>query len=385
MPSRPTTPIEIKSTSKNDHGTHDVVERITTASTGQEQSGTLSQRAQVPPAQAQESVGGALATGAAALNVQAHEYANGYHFPPKYPVKEQIRMGLVAFWDFYNTGFGFFLTIYSLNVIAWGGMLFLLLCNAAPEMCWVDGHFDCNDINSPRRIWIETDSQILNALFCVTGFGLAPWRLRDLYFLLGYRVKGDRRALRRLAGVHRGWFRLAGSDELPTSLGPKNVEETQLLYKAESVPYPLETISDAPPTGIRAPATKMWKLDLVVWFNVANTALQCCLSGFMWALNRYRRPSWSTGLFVCLACIVAAIAGIMMGLEGKHVKAIEGVPLTKRDIERLARDRELGIPHHNNIKDKDPEEERRKLDEKKAKKQKGWFGRSAKHEGVADV
>ncbi|KFY94778.1 hypothetical protein V498_03727 [Pseudogymnoascus sp. VKM F-4517 (FW-2822)] len=33
-------------------------------------------------------------------------------------------------------------------------------------------HPTCDDINSPRRVWIEIDSQILNALFCVTGFGL---------------------------------------------------------------------------------------------------------------------------------------------------------------------------------------------------------------------
>ncbi|KAI1337781.1 hypothetical protein F5Y15DRAFT_143781 [Xylariaceae sp. FL0016] len=365
------------SKSDDQRDTIDTVERTTTSSTAREQNG-LSQRAQVPPPQPQESIGSTFMTGAAALNVQAHEYANGYHFPPKYPIKEQISMGLVAFWDFYNTGFGFFLTIYSLNVVAWGGMLFLLLCNAAPEMCWVNGHMDCNDIDAPRRIWIETDSQILNALFCVTGFGLAPWRFRDLYFLLKYRIRKDQKALRRLAGVHRGWFRLEGSDQLPVNLGPKNIDETNVPYESASVPFPLETISDAPPTGLRAPPTKLWKLDFIVWLNFSNTVLQGFLSGFMWALNRYDRPSWSTGLFVCLACIVAAIAGIMMGVEGKHVKTIEGVPLTKRDYERLARDKEMGIPHYNNIKDKDPEEEKRKKAGKKSKKHRGFLGRSEK-------
>jgi beta-lactam-binding protein with PASTA domain len=42
--------------------------------------------------------------------------------------------------------------------------------------------------------------------------------------------------------------------------------------------------------------------------------------------NRYKRPSWSTGLFVALACIVAALAGFMMFTEGKKVKKVEGVP-----------------------------------------------------------
>ncbi|KAK7937915.1 uncharacterized protein PG986_014783 [Apiospora aurea] len=302
---------------------------------------------QQPHHQAQESVGATAMGGVANVAAREQIYANGYHFPPKYSVRENIEQGLIDFWAFYNTGFGFFLTIYSLNVVAWGGMLFLLLCNAAPAMCVPD----CNDIDSPRRVWIETDSQILNALFCVTGFGLAPWRIRDLVLLLKFRMGKNTKALRELAGVHRNWFRLAGSENLPVNIGPKNIKETAEQFPETSVTWPLETIPEPPPTGIRAPPTKMWKLDFIVWFNIANTLLQVVLSTFMWALNRYDRPSWSTGLFVCLACIAAMIAGITMGLEGKH---------------RLARDKELGIPHHNNIKDKDPVE----LEKKKKKKAK---------------
>ena len=57
----------------------------------------------------------------------------------------------------------------------------------------------------------------------------------------------------------------------------------------------------------------------------------------MWGLNRYDRPSWSTGLFVALASIVAAMGGIMQFTEGKKIKKIEGIPLdsddTVRDVE----------------------------------------------------
>ncbi|KAI1265128.1 hypothetical protein F5Y18DRAFT_59273 [Xylariaceae sp. FL1019] len=290
-------------------------------------------------------------------------YPNGYHFPPAYPVKEQIQLWLVSFWDFYNTGFGFFLTIYGLLVVGWGGMLFLLLVNAAPEMCWSpkpgaagEKYFNCNDINAPRRIWIEIGSQILNALFSVTGFGLAPWRLRDLYLLLRYRLRKDRKALRRIAGVgvHRGWLRLPGSDMLPPTLGPKTIEETTVPYDVDTVPYPLETIPDSPPTGVRAPPTKLWKLDFIVWLNVWNTIFQGFLAGFMWALNRYDRPSWTTGLFVALALIASSAAGIMQAIQQNNVKKVEGVPLTKKDHERLLRDRQMGILHYNNLKDKDP-------------------------------
>ena len=187
--------------------------------------------------------------------------------------------------------------------------------------------------------------------------------------------------LRALAGVHRGWFRLEGSQKLPPHLGPKNVEEAAGTFDADAVPEPLETIPERPPTGERAPPTPLRKLDWVVWLQLSNTAFQVCLCSFMWALDRYDRPSWSTGLFVCLACIVGAVAGAVMGAEGKAVKKIEGVPLTKRDLARLARDRELGVPHHNNYGDKDPEVEAAKRRKKQQKRR--WFGGAARSEKPA--
>ncbi|KAI8660694.1 hypothetical protein NCS57_01047300 [Fusarium keratoplasticum] len=290
----------------------------------------------------------------------AAPFPNGYHFPPKHTFAQSTKTGLIAFWNYFLTPLGFCVTIYGLNVVAWGGMLFLLLCNAAPAMC----HPTCNDINSPRRKWIEWDSQILNALFCVTGFGLAPWRFRDLYFLLQYRVKNDTIALRRLGGIHRGWFRLPGSEDVDVNIGPKNVSSSPELCSSISVPFPEDKIPDAPLTGRRAPATPVWKMDAVVWLMVWNTFLQCVLAGFMWGLNRYDRPSWSTGLFVALACIVAAIGGIMMFIEGKKVKGIEGIPISEQDMQQLQEDRERGVWHFNNIKDKDLAEKEKKAAKK---------------------
>ncbi|KAK7703724.1 hypothetical protein SLS57_010831 [Botryosphaeria dothidea] len=307
-----------------------------------------------------------------ATKPSSHEYANGYQAPPQLPWTTSTALALKAYGKWVITIPGFLITLYGLNVVAWGGMLFLLLCNAAPAMC----HPACNDINSPRRIWIEIDSQILNALFCVTGFGLIPWRFRDWWWWGVWRfgfgktawgaTKADRKAygLRVLAGINRGWFRLPGSEDLPPNfpahVDPQNPvpkplkpgkEGAVVLVVPEGVderalPTPLYKIPDPPPTGARAPPTKLWKMDFVVWCNVWNTFLQGCLSGFMWALNRYDRPSWSTGLFVALACIVAAMGGICMFLEGKAVKKVEGIPMEswkkeekeRADVEMAERD-----------------------------------------------
>lgn len=280
-------------------------------------------------------------------------YENGYHFPPKYTTKESMRQGAVSFWKFFTTPVGFLIVLYSLNVVAWGAMIFFLLLNAAPAMCYPS----CDDIDSPRRKWVEYTAQILTALFSVTGFGLAPWRFRDIFWLLKFRLFGDFVALRRLAGIHRGWVRLAGSQNIPVDIGPDNIPaETDRAV----LPFPESKMSDCPLTGVRAPPTKLWKLDFILWNNMFNTFAQAGLSGIMWGMDRYTRPSWATGFLVAIACIVGAIGGLGELFQGKAVKAVEGVPLTEEDKEKLAKDQAQGIYHYNNIKAKKPKEKKHK-------------------------
>lgn len=290
-----------------------------------------------------------IAVPAEAMDATTEPFQNGYHFPPNYSWQESTKQGLVSFWKFFTTPVGFFWTIYGLNVVAWGGMLFLLLCNAAPAMCYPT----CDDIDSPRRKWVEWDSQVLTALFCVPAFGLAPWRFRDFWYLLKYRILGDQSGLRRLAGIHASWFRLKGSEQLPNDIGPDNIPEDA---PRDWLPIPEASMAVAPRTGARAPATSVWKMDFVIWSMVLNTFAQCGLCGIMWGMNRYDRPSWSTGFLVAVACLIAMAGGYLMFLEGKKVKSIEGVPLTDRDHEKLAEDKEKGIPHYNNFKGKKPKQ-----------------------------
>ncbi|EGO57716.1 hypothetical protein NEUTE1DRAFT_81533 [Neurospora tetrasperma FGSC 2508] len=285
-------------------------------------------------------------------------FDNGYHFPPKYSWQESTKQGLSSFWEFFTTPMGCFWTFYGLNVVAWGGMLFLLLCNAAPAMC----HPTCDDINSPRRKWVEWDSQVLTGLFCVTAFGLAPWRFRDLWLLMKYRIKGQQEGLLRLAGIHSSWFRLPGTEELSPDIGPDNLPTD---VPKQCVPIPKEKMPNAPLTGIRAPATKVWKMDFMIWCMILNTLAQVGLCGIMWGMNRYNRPSWSTGFLVAVGCIIAMVGGLVMFFEGRKVKRVEGVPCSERDLQKLAQDKEMGILHYNNIGDKKPKQKKKQSDPEK--------------------
>ena len=132
-------------------------------------------------------------------------------------------------------------------------MRYQLLCNASPAMCYGYDNgrytYDCDNIEGPRRKWVEWDSQILNALFCVTGFGLAPWRFRDLYYLMQYRIQGKYEGLQRLAGIHRGWFRLPGSQELPLGVAPDNIPDSVPINLIPIPPNKIPSTSSHP--GLR--------------------------------------------------------------------------------------------------------------------------------------
>ncbi|KAJ2981615.1 hypothetical protein NUW58_g6648 [Xylaria curta] len=328
---------------------HETIERTTSSSSSVEQPSTLiSQRTHTSPDARHELAGDAVGTG---------KYGNGYHFPPKYPIGERIRMGLASYWEFYNTLLGVFITVYALNVVGWGFMLVLLLGGAAPQMCWVNGEYNCDHIDSQRRIWIEIDAQILTALFSATGFGLA-----------------GSASFAEACGRPPALVPSRGSDQLPPSLGPKNIEETTVPYDTNVVPYPLNTIPDAPLTGVRAPPSEFWRMDFIAWVNFWYVVFQAFLSGIMWGMSRYDRPPWATGFLFALTFITSSAAGGMEVAQVMRVKAIEGVALTKTDIQRLARDKELGIPHYNNMYDENTEEKEREKAEKKVNK-KSLFSR----------
>lgn len=216
-----------------------------------------------------------------------------------------------------------FIILYCLSIVAWGGMIFLLLCNAAPAMC----HPSCSHVNSARRKWIEIDSQILNALFCAPAFGLAPQRFLDAWRLLQASFGGRKKIgpLQHLAARRRNWFRLPGSQNLPLHVGPPEVKEWLLVSPnmLAVVPYPARCIPEAPSSGKRAWPTEFWKLATVIVLELMNTVFQAILSGFMWGYNRYTRPSWSVPFFLCSAFVTSIAANVLEHLECKKVKRME--------------------------------------------------------------
>lgn len=216
----------------------------------------------------------------------------------KHNWKETTANGLRAAWKFIATPTGFLMTIYGLNIVAWGAMLFFLLLGACPAM----NHPSKDDLSSPRKKWLEIDSQILNALFCVTGFGLAPWRFRDLWWLIRARTIHNHYAMQRLCDQNKAWFRPPAWYHPSSSVTPSEIESGLNIDEEKRVTF----------TGEVAPPTAIWKLSFVVWMMILNTLFQGALAGFMWGYNRFNRPTWAAGAFIGLGCGVSLLAGLMM-------------------------------------------------------------------------
>lgn len=186
-----------------------------------------------------------------------------------------------------------FITLYALNVVAWGGMLFLLLCNAAPAMC----HPDCGSLNSSRRVWIDVDSRILTTMLAAPAFIFSFERLQNLLYILRYRVQGDHASLLELAAAYNAWFCIG----VPVCC--KSVERAGFV-SGSSVQY----------------STALWKLDCVSWALFTNTIAYAVLMIFMWCFNRFDRPIWSGPCLVGIAFICMITARLIQIFEKRHWK-----------------------------------------------------------------
>ncbi|KAJ5170114.1 uncharacterized protein N7500_002897 [Penicillium coprophilum] len=132
-----------------------------------------------------------------------HPKRNQAHNHPKASWADAFKKGSIAAGRFILTPTGVFIVVYGLNVIAWGAMLFFLL-------------LDVGSMSKERKeVWIEIDSQILNGLFCLTSWGLAPWRIRDTYWLLMWHfgsAETSKESIMQLAKRNSSWFRICDPD-----------------------------------------------------------------------------------------------------------------------------------------------------------------------------
>jgi hypothetical protein len=84
--------------------------------------------------------------------------------------RDAIKRTAKGVWTFVKTPMGFIVAVYGFLVAFWGAAIVLFLLG------WINaGSKYMNDV------WVEISSQVENGLFTLTGVGLIPWRVIDVY------------------------------------------------------------------------------------------------------------------------------------------------------------------------------------------------------------
>lgn len=168
---------------------------------------------------------------------------------------------------------GFFLTLYFFTVLGWALFLVIILCNGAPAMSREYG--PDNVQHSPRRIWIEACTQVINGLFCIAGLGLFLFRARDVYLWTKSAVTGDIYCTQKILNIHSDWFW----------------------------------------GGFSRP----WKLFVVIFLHMASSIFQVLLCVVMWHYNKYDRPTWATASLIGTSASFVVMSGFIMGIEARRI------------------------------------------------------------------
>lgn len=179
----------------------------------------------------------------------------------------------VLFASCFLTFSGLLVTLYFLLVAAFAIFLAILLADSSSIISRTWNSENIHD--SGRRSWIEVCTQVLTALFCISGLGLLPTRARDLYLIVRGQILGDIYSSNRIRRIHSNWFWAGFSGN--------------------------------------------WKLVLVGVLFMTSSVLQVLLCVAMWHLDRYTRPTWMTASLISVSSTFVIVAGLIIFVETRRI------------------------------------------------------------------
>ncbi|KAH8113230.1 hypothetical protein DFH11DRAFT_1600871 [Phellopilus nigrolimitatus] len=247
---------------------------------------------------------------------QTHEDDLDRHVEQVLSKRARIRRTLQGVWSFVKTLF-------------WGAAIVLFLLK------WINFHN-----SNTQGFWIEVSSQVVNALFTVTGVGLLPWRVVDTYRILRiWHYKRLTRKLRRKAKLPM----LFDEDDLPDPMYDPNYVHV-LSEKQEHTLHRLQQQFMKSQTWYRPHGTPTHRVIPLVRHVLTMPLInfQCCsLSssvsrGFL--LYRFQRPPWSTGILIPLSFLCGIVSAVFIWRGGQKTRR------TKEVEEKLRM--ALALEHH---------------------------------------
>ncbi|VDB96951.1 unnamed protein product [Peniophora sp. CBMAI 1063] len=235
------------------------------------------------------------------------------HVLSKRQVFKRIMRGV---WAYMKTPLGVIVTIYGILVVFWGSAIVLFLLK------WINLHD-----KTKQDYWVEISCQIVNTLFCLTGLGMAPWRILDTYRI--YKIWRMKRITRKRR-LRQGLPKLLDSDDLPDPQYDPNYvhvltdkEQTSLRYQQSKF---MHSQTWYRPHGTET--HRAFPIHYALWIcalNVANSVFQAMLAACMWSMDLHQRPAWTTGCLIPCAFLCGIVSGVLIWRGGELTKRTKRV------------------------------------------------------------
>ncbi|KAI0320669.1 hypothetical protein OF83DRAFT_1238597 [Amylostereum chailletii] len=244
--------------------------------------------------------------------------------------KDKFRRIMRGVWAFLKTPLGVVVGIYGVLVVFWGAAIVLFLLK------WINLHN-----KDAQDQWIELSSQMCNTLFCITGLGLAPWRIIDTWRI--YKIWWYKRRTKQLRR-ERGLPELYDSDDLPDPVYDPHYVHV-LTDKEQADLHHQQKKFGKSQTWYRPHGTETHRAFpigtalLICLLNFGNSFFQAMLTGCMWSLDRFERPAWTTGTLIPASFLCGVLSAVFISRGGQQTKRTERVEQCLRAA--LAREHEL--------------------------------------------
>lgn len=239
--------------------------------------------------------------------------------------RERFKRSMRGFGRYIRKPLGFFVTLYAFLLTFWGTAWVLFLIG------WLS-------VEGRQAYFIEICDQILTALFCVVGIGMAPWRAIDTYHMI-YVAKYAHKTWR--VRKERGLPNLRNHNELPTrpeapawetgDEGEGVIEEEPVLKAAEQekLEYHQNKLAAShtfykPHETTTHAAFSIRLLIAIVVLLDCHSLFQMALGGTTWGIYYKVRPKALTAVILTfsLSCNISAGITISVGDRKSRKKLV---------------------------------------------------------------
>ncbi|KAF9735859.1 hypothetical protein PMIN06_002223 [Paraphaeosphaeria minitans] len=232
--------------------------------------------------------------------------------------RAKFRRSMRGFGRYVRKPVGFLITLYAFLLTFWGAAWVLFLIG------WIG-------VGGRQAYFIEICDQILTALFCVVGIGMAPWRAIDTYHM-AYVAKYVHKTWR--VRNQRGLPALRNHNELPTLPETHNWEvdrdqdrdaEQPVLTTAEQkrLEHHQNKLADShtfykPHETTTHNAFSVRLLIAIVVLLDCHSLFQMALGGTTWGIYYKERPKALTAVILTCSISCNISAGITISVGDKR-------------------------------------------------------------------